>query len=113
MKEEFGSDENDLIGAIGPAAGCGLYEVGQDVIDAFAENFAGSEKYFTETRLGHSLVDLKSANRDQLIKSGVSPKSIYISTYCTMERVDLFFSYRIEKNRFGRTGRLMSVIGKM
>ena len=93
-----------MVCAIGPAAGCGLYEVGQDVIDAFAENFAVSQKYFTATRLGHALVDLKSANRDQLIESGVLPKNISISAYCTMERVHLFFSYRIEKNRFGRTG---------
>jgi YfiH family protein len=113
LKEEFGSDAKDLICAIGPAAGCDLYEVGQDVIDAFAGKFAGSEKYFTATRPGHALVDLKAANRDQLIESGVPSKSVNIAPYCTMERVDLFFSYRIEKKKFGRTGRLMSVIGRM
>jgi YfiH family protein len=113
LKEEFGSDAKDLICAIGPAAGCDLYEVGQDVIDAFAGKFAGSEKYFTATRPGHALVDLKAANRDQLIESGVPSKSVNIAPYCTMERVDLFFSYRVEKKKFGRTGRLMSVIGRM
>jgi len=28
-----------------------------------------------------------------------------------MERTDLFFSYRVEKQLYGCTGRLMSVIG--
>ena len=110
---EFGSDATDLFCAIGPAAGCGLYEVGQDVIDAFRENFSTGGKYFIETRPGHALVDLKAANRDQLIDSGIQSKNIYIAPFCTMEQADLFFSYRIEKKKFGRTGRLMSVIGKL
>ena len=113
MKDEFGTDPKDAVCAIGPSAGCELYEIGQDVIDAFAKNFAASEKYFTETRSGHALVDLKAANRDQLIESGVLPENVYVAPYCTMERIDLFFSYRVEKKKFGRTGRLMSVIGKM
>jgi hypothetical protein len=28
-----------------------------------------------------------------------------------MERTDLFFSYRVEKKKYGKTGRLLSVIG--
>ena len=113
LNEEFGSKLGDHICAVGPAAGCNFYEVGKDVIDTFTQNFTDSEKYFTETRQGHALVDLKAANRDQLIDVGIAADNIYIAPYCTMERIDLFFSYRIEKKKFGRTGRLMSVIGKM
>jgi hypothetical protein len=29
-----------------------------------------------------------------------------------MARTDLFFSYRVEKKKFGKTGRLLSVIGR-
>lgn len=110
LGEIYGSRTKDLICAIGPAAGCSSYEIGQDVIDQFAENFAGSEKYFTPTREGHALIDLHSANRDQLMASGVS--DIYTAPLCTMERADLFFSYRREKGDFGKTGRLLSVIGR-
>ena len=111
LTETFDSDPADLICAIGPAA-CGQnYEIGPDVIDAFAKNFAGSEKYFTPTREGHAFVDLHLANRDQLIDCGVNAKNIYTAPFCTMERPDLFFSYRLEKNKYGKTGRLLSVIG--
>lgn len=113
LVEEFGSNPNDLICAIGPAAGCELYEVGADVIETFVQKLPSGEEYFTESRPGHAFVDLKAANRDQLTECGVLPKNIFTAPYCTMERVDLFFSYRIEKKKFGRTGRLMSVIGKM
>jgi YfiH family protein len=112
MQAEFGSSPTDLIAAIGPAAGCGSYEIGQDVLDAFAANFQGSEKYFRPTKEGHALVDLHLANKDQLLACGVPLDSIYTAPYCTMERPDLFFSYRLEKRKFGKTGRLLSVIGR-
>jgi YfiH family protein len=112
LRQEYGSNPHDLICAIGPAA-CGRnYEIGEDVIEAFAKSFAGSHKYFTTTREGHALVDLHLANRDQLIAAGVPDEQIFIAPFCTMERPDLFFSYRLEKQKLGKTGRLLSVIGR-
>ena len=111
MAEEFGSEPENLICAIGPAALCGNYEIGQEVIDAFAARFPAFERYFSTTREGHALVDLHLANEDQLTEMGVSRGNIYKAPFCTMERTDLFFSYRVEKRKYGRTGRLMSVIG--
>jgi polyphenol oxidase len=112
MQSEFGSEPEDMIAAIGPAAGCGNYEIGIDVIEAFADKFEGSEKYFKPTRDGHALVDLHLANKDQLLSCGVPLNAIYTAPYCTMERPDLFFSYRLEKRKYGKTGRLLSVIGR-
>ncbi|MGH9820721.1 MAG: polyphenol oxidase family protein, partial [Pyrinomonadaceae bacterium] len=112
MHSEFGTDPADLITAIGPAAGCKNYEVGQDVIDAFAANFPASKKYLTTTRPGHALIDLHAANRDQAASAGVQSSNIYTAPFCTMERTDLFFSYRKEKKALGKTGRLLSVIGR-
>ena len=112
MKVEFGTKPSDLISAIGPAATCRSYEIGEDVIEAFYNNFADGEKYFTPTRDGHALVDLHRANKDQLLEKGVSETSIFTAAFCTMERTDLFFSYRVEKNLYGKTGRLLSVIGR-
>ena len=112
LKETYNSDPKDLIAAIGPAATGKSYEVGSEVIAAFADKFTASEKYFSSTREGHALVDLHAANRDQLIAAGLSPGNIFTAPFCTMERADLFFSYRLEKQKYGRTGRLLSVIGQ-
>src|SRR5215203_750004 len=112
MREIFNVDPSDLIAAIGPAA-CGRnYEIGADVIDVFANNFISSERYFSPTTDGHALVDLHLANKDQLIAKGVAENAIFTAPLCTMERTDLFFSYRVEKKKFGKTGRLLSVIGR-
>jgi copper oxidase (laccase) domain-containing protein len=112
LANEYGCSAAGLVCAIGPAA-CGRnYEVGQDVIDSFAANIPGSEPYFSPTRDGHALVDLHRANLDQLIAAGVNRENIYTAPFCTMERPDLFFTYRLEKKKYGRTGRLLSVIGR-
>jgi YfiH family protein len=112
MSEIYGTDPENIICAIGPAATCKSYEIGQDVIDAFNTNFSTSGKYFTPTRDGHALIDLHLANNDQLVAAGVLKNNIFTAPFCTMERTDLFFSYRIEKKKYGKTGRLLSVIGR-
>ncbi len=112
MQREFGADPINMIAAIGPAA-CGRnYEVGQDVIEEFSTAFSESKKYFRPTREEHGLVDLHLANKDQLTDCRLKPENIFTSPFCTIERTDLFFSYRIAKKKLGKTGRLLSVIGR-
>jgi YfiH family protein len=113
MRAVFGTNSMDLIAAIGPAATCQNYEVGQDVIDEFGEKFPDSAHLFTPTKAHHALIDLHTANKEQLVRTGVLPENISVAPLCTMERNDLFFSYRKEKRLYGKTGRLMSVIGKI
>ena len=111
MSETYGSDPANLVCAIGPAATCERYEIGREVIEAFETNFSTSGKYLTPTREGHALINLHLANKDQLLDSGVRPENIFTAPFCTMERTDLFFSYRVEKKLYGKTGRLLSVVG--
>jgi len=111
MRENYGTAARDLICAIGPAASCKNYEVGQDVIDAFEKNFSTCGNLFRKTRDGHALIDLHLANKEQLLSVGIKPENIFTAPFCTIERADLFFSYRVEKKLHGKTGRLLSVIG--
>jgi hypothetical protein len=112
LQKEYSTRATDLRAAIGPAANGCCYEVGDEVIKVFKERFSESDHLFTPTREGHARIDLHAANRDQLISAGVLPDRIYLAPLCTMDRTDLFFSYRREKKLHGRVGRLMSVIGK-
>ena len=122
----------DLKAAIGPGIhGC-CYEVGQEVREQFASQFAYAAKLFREIEEtdpvrekypmlfltarapGHSdlpkkiFLDLVEANRQQLLAVGLPAKGIEASPLCTYCRTDLLFSYRAEK---GRTGRMMAVVG--
>ena len=112
MADEYKARPGDVRVAIGPAAGSCCYEVGSDVINQFRDRFPGQDKLFTETREDHACIDLLQANQLQLVSAGVDPDRINIAPLCTMCRTDLFFSYRREKNLFGKVGRLMSVIGR-
>jgi copper oxidase (laccase) domain-containing protein len=112
MRREYGAESENVIAAIGPAAGACCYEVGTEVIDAFNSEFPNEQKLFTPTREGHACVDLLCANRNQLTGAGLKNENIFTAPLCTMCRTDLFFSYRREKTVHGRVGRLMSVVGR-
>jgi YfiH family protein len=112
MSECYGTNGRDVLAAIGPAAGACCYEVGGEVVEAFHRQFAEAGELFTPTQEGHARIDLQRANRNQLIAGGVPAEAIHIAPLCTMCRTDLFFSYRREKRLYGRTGRLLAVIGK-
>lgn len=112
MRLAYGTKPENLRAAIGPAANVCCYEIGTDVIDAFKEQFDEANSLLAPTREGHARIDLQKANRNQLAGAGVSPDRIHVAPLCTMDRTDLFFSYRREKKRYGRVGRLMAVIGR-
>jgi YfiH family protein len=112
MEEEFGTRARDVRAAIGPAAlGC-CYEVGPEVVESFDAEFARAPEWFAPTRDGRALADLHRANRAQLEEAGVAPSSIHAAPLCTICRPDLFFSYRRDRPLYGRTGRLLSVVGR-
>ena len=112
MEAKYQTEPKDVLVAIGPAAGSCCYEVGPDVIDAFRSAFADGQSLFKETRENHACINLLQSNRTQLVSAGVDPERIFTAPLCTMCRTDLFFSYRSEKNLYGKVGRLMSVIGR-
>ena len=133
MRLEFGTRPEDVLAALGPAIGPCCYEVGPEVAQAFAGQFAQAAEWFEgrferlatgeepnplpwltmmppgrEPPPERVRLDLRAANRWQLLDAGVSPRNIAASALCTGCRSDLFFSYRKEG---AGTGRMMSVIG--
>ena len=133
MRMEFGTRASDVVAAIGPAIGQSCYEVGAEVAQAFANQFPPAAEWFegpfaqladgvdplwlpwlTMMPPGHVpppprvQLDLRAANRWQLIDTGVPEKHIDVSDLCTACNSDLLFSYRREG---AKTGRMMAVIG--
>ena len=105
MAREFGSAPANLIVAIGPAIGPCCYEVGSDLVDAFAA--AGHERYlidrwFTTPRDSRMRLNVPGANRDQLILAGVPEHHIFSVELCTAEHLDVLTSYRAEKEHATR-----------
>jgi YfiH family protein len=112
LTREFGTKPADLVVAIGPSIGACCYEVGSELVDAFAA--AGHPRHLIDrwflapparrgsnkrSRLG---LDLAGANRDQLILAGVREENIFLCGLCTAMHLDILTSYRAEKERAGR-----------
>ena len=129
MQLEFGCKPADLLAALGPSIGPCCYEVGVELVTKFTAQFADAHDYFDEPRTGDEPnpiqwlnmappghqpppksvhLDLRKANRSQLIASGLRPNNIYSTDLCTACLTDLLFSYRREGPL---SGRLMSVVG--
>jgi YfiH family protein len=112
LAREFGSRPHDLIAAIGPRIGACCYEVGSELVDAFAA--AGHERYLIDrwfpatppARGSHDRprlrLDVARANIDQLVLAGVPEEQIHDSGLCTAMHLDVLTSYRAEKEKAGR-----------
>lgn len=129
MQMHFKTKPAGLLAAIGPSIGGCCYEVGTEVAIQFHSQFADAPEWFDEFRTGDEpnpiqwlnmmppghqpppknvLLDLKKANRAQLLAAGLRPQNIFVSGLCTACHPDLLFSYR---KQGPQSGRHLSVIG--
>jgi YfiH family protein len=132
MRLHFGSEPEHLRAALGPGIASCCYAVGEEVRDRFQAQFAYADDLFREVTEsdpvrerypllfmtarapGHNepgrtiYLDLREANRRQLLDAGLSKANITALDFCTACHSDLFFSHRAEK---GVTGRQMGVVG--
>lgn len=119
MEEHYGCEREDIRTAIGPSIGSCCYEVDDYVMNqvkVWYEVSDGTEKHKGSTYEachkpvsgGKSMLDLKEVNRHIMIKAGILPEHIEITSWCTSCHPELFFSYRKEN---GITGRMASWIG--
>jgi YfiH family protein len=132
MRLEFGSRPEDIHAAVGPGIQQCSFEVGEEVEEAFHTQFnyaaelfhsvqesdAVRERYpmlFMNQRApGHGdpcikvHLDLREANRRQLLAAGVPEVNIAALADCTVCQPRRFFSHRAER---GKTGRQMAIVG--
>ena len=124
MTVKFGCDPADMYAAIGPGVCRDCYEMGDEVYDAFAEQWGredadrvleryepGTESEAFARIIGSSRrpaenadgsgnprgkyhLDLREANRLTLLRAGIPADHIAVSNVCTMCNADTFYSYR-------------------
>jgi len=121
MQREFGTHPNNIVAAIGPCIRPCCYQVGPDLVDAFAA--AGHERYLIDRWFStppppafaegfgaagpgagrrQLRLDVAGANRDQLILAGVQEANIHMSGLCTAENIPVLTSFRKERHQAGR-----------
>ena len=112
LHDDFGVTPEHLVAAIGPSIGSCCYEVGTELVDAFAA--AGHERYLIDrwflspppprgSRQRAPLhLDVAGANRDQLLLAGVPEGQVHLSGLCTAMHLEVLPSFRVEKDQAGR-----------
>ena len=103
--------DGHLLAAIGPCLSIARFEVGPEVVDAFAR--AGLGAAIHERENARACIDLRAAAALQLGAAGVAV--IDTSDRCTYTHADEFYSYRRDVTHGGhrRTGRLGALIAAM
>jgi YfiH family protein len=132
MRHEFGTRPEDVHAAIGPGIQSCCYEVGEEFEEKFESQFAYAKELFhsvqesdvvrerypmlfmNQRAPGHGdmclkvHLDLREANRRQLLAVGVPVKQITALEGCTACSPRKFFSHRKLQ---GKAGRMLAVIG--
>lgn len=116
MSVKFGCDPADMYAAIGPGVCADCYEMGDEVYEAFAEQWSREDadlilkRYAPGTESeafgriigyrepegnpGKYHLDLRAANRLTLLRAGIPEDHITVSNVCTMCNADTFYTYR-------------------
>jgi purine-nucleoside/S-methyl-5'-thioadenosine phosphorylase / adenosine deaminase len=84
-----------LVAWLGPAIGPRVYEVGDEVRDAFLERDAAASAAFVAVRSHHWLLDLYAIARQHLARAGIT--QIFGGTLCTYSDRERFFSFRRDR----------------
>ena len=105
--EVAGVGADAVVAAVGPCIGVAAFEVGPEVLAAFAQRF-GADTVRRDGPDGKGHADLPEAVRRSLVSAGVSADWIDTTDRCSHRDVDEFFSHRRDR---GVTGRMAAVIG--
>ena len=103
MQENFGSQPEDLLAAVGPSVCMDCYEVSEDVIEQFKE--AVEKKYwedlFYKKENGKYQLNLWKANELIFLESGILPEHMAITNVCTHCNSKILYSHRTMGNNRG------------
>jgi len=102
MKSEFGCNPAQVQAAIGPCIQKCCYEVDEQVRKAFQQGGIEWDLCAESKSPGKWHLDLVAANRELLLRAGLSTDSIQLSDQCVCCHSEQFFSFRRDKDESGR-----------
>ena len=111
MKEEYGTEAEDVIAAVGPSICQDCYEVSEDVIEKFKEAFDEiywRELFYKKENNKYQL-NLWKANEIILLEAGVRKENIAVTNVCTNCNCDMLFSHRATKGQRGSLAAFMAL----
>lgn len=106
LRSEFNSHPKYLYCYIGPSITQTSYEVGSEVAEKFDERYLLAKN-------GRFFLDVRGANHDMLIESGIPQSQIQVSNLCTYTNNSLLHSYRRDGQTSGRAYGVLALKGQL
>lgn len=97
MQETFGTNPADVIAAIGPSICQDCYEVSEDVILQFRQNYRKEywESLYYQKENGKYQLNLWRANEINFLEAGIRKDHMAITNVCTCCNPEVLFSHRV------------------
>ena len=111
MKEAFGTEPGDVYAAIGPSICQDCYEVSEDVIEIFADQFDPSYHagLFYKKQNGKYQLNLWEANRIVFVEAGIREDRISQPGICTCCNPQFLFSHRASRGKRGNLAAFLAL----
>lgn len=111
MTKEYGTNPKDVIAAVGPSICQECYEVSEDVIVQFQNNFEEQywDKLFYRKEDGKYQLNLWKANELVFKEAGIKEENIAITNVCTCCNPEVLFSHRASNGKRGNLGAFMAI----
>lgn len=103
MQKEYGCDPRDILAAVGPSICQDCYEVSEDVIDKFRENFPEEtwKEIFYAKENGKYQLNLWKANEIIFKECGILPNHMAVTNVCTHCNSQILYSHRATGDKRG------------
>jgi YfiH family protein len=111
MKKTYGTNPEDVVVAIGPSICQKCYEVSEDVIIEFQNQFDSKwlDALYYKKDNGRYQLNLWKANEIIFLESGVKKENIAVTNVCTNCNPDILWSHRATKGQRGSLAAFMAI----
>ncbi len=111
MGDAFGTKPEHVLAAIGPSICQDCYEVSEDVVAAFRQEFGEESQYLYRkgNEDGKYQLDLWEANRRVLVRAGIRPENLAVTDLCTCCNSRYLFSHRASLGKRGNLGAFLEL----
>lgn len=110
MKNEYGSNPDELICAVGPSIRQCCFEVGEEVVNEFVNDIPWSSEYCSRKSKDKWHIDLQGIIKKTLLNEGISENNITDANICTKCDKDTFFSHRGDNGKTGSMTAFMQLL---
>lgn len=111
MQEDYGSDSTDILTAIGPGISQCCFETHSDVPDTMSDLLGNlTAPFVISLENGKFRVDLKGINAALLVRAGICPEHIEISSDCTSCLNKKYWSHRVTQGHRGSQAAIIQLL---